>query len=122
MPFDPDSARAAGLKGNASRDPETASAIAKAAAQKRWRGHVRKSAPTELPAGPVLTYWITQVAARYPDEFGTMNRKALVRRATLLARQAAAEALAARPEAPAPTNGLDPFSIIRERNRKAAQR
>jgi len=114
MPFNSTTARAAGLKSAANRDPATASATAKIAAQARWAGHERKSAPTELPAGPERIYWIEQVAARYPDEIMGMSHKALIRRATLLARQAAAEAAVEADAHPRPTaqGPRDGFSIL----------
>lgn len=93
MTFTSESARAAGLKSAANRTPEVQARVTAA----RWGAdHERKSArPVELPKGPVRTYWIDVVAARYPDEFGEMSSKAIVRRATLLARAAAAEAAVA---------------------------
>lgn len=110
MPFNSETARAAGLKSQANRTPEVRAAVAAA----RWgEGYVAKNQrPVELPAGPVRQYWVDEVARRYPDEFSTMSQQALIRRATLLARQAAAEAVAGRP-AQASTN--DAFALLRAR-------
>lgn len=108
MAFTKETARAAGLKSAANRTPEVHARVAAA----RWGAGYQPKTPKragELMPGPVRTYWIDQVAKRFPDEFPTMSAKALLRRATLLARQAGAEAVAG----PAKPTTPDAFTMLR---------
>lgn len=105
--FDRDSALAAGLKGNANRSPEQASSIGRAAALARWAGHEPAgSVRYPLLSGAELDYWVERIPAHLR---GTLSRPQIRRRATMMARQAAAQAAveAAKP----PTD--DAFALLR---------
>lgn len=106
MGFTPDSARAAGLKSAATRTPDQASNIGRAAALARWAGSEPKRQRYPLLSGAELDYWVTQIPLEQRRE---MSRPQTRRRATLLARQAAAQAAvdAAKP----PTD--DAFALLR---------
>ncbi|AZS48178.1 hypothetical protein [Microbacterium oxydans] len=114
--FDRESALAAGLKGNASRTPEQAAAIGRAAALARWAGHEPKRRRHPLLSGAELDYWVERIPAHLR---AILSRPEMRRRATMLARQAAAQAAveAALP----PTN--DGFAQLRrELERKVDER
>ncbi|WP_426621460.1 hypothetical protein [Microbacterium sp. As-52] len=118
MSFDNrDKARAAGLKGNASRTPEQASAIGKAAALARWAGHDKVRASYPLLSGAELDHWVLQIPLAQRSE---MSRPQIRRRATLLARQAAAQAAVEAAKPPTDT----PFALLRDEleRRKAGKR
>lgn len=104
--FDRHSALAAGLTGNANRTDEQASSIGRAAALVRWAGHEPKRLRYPLLSGTELDYWVTQIPL---EQRRGMSRPQVRRRATLLARQAAAQAAveAAKP----PTD--DAFALLR---------
>ncbi|MGJ0389032.1 hypothetical protein [Microbacterium sp. CGR1] len=107
MTFDNrDKARAAGLAGNANRTPEQASNIGRAAALARWAGHEPKRLRYPLLSGAELDYWSWQIPLAQRLE---MSRPQIRRRATMMARQAAAQAAveAAKP----PTD--DAFALLR---------
>ncbi|MBT9354958.1 hypothetical protein [Salmonella enterica] len=87
--FDRDSALAAGLKGNANRTPEQASNIGRAAALARWQGHEPKRQRYPLLSGAELDHWVLQIPL---EQRRDMSRPQIRRRATMLARQAAAQA------------------------------
>lgn len=117
MPFDSRAvALAAGLKGNANRTPEQASAIARAAAMARWAGHEKTRVRPPMLSGTELDYWVTRIPAHLR---GTLSRHQIVRRATLMARQAAAQTVAGPNTAPTD----DAFALLRaELERKAGER
>ncbi|WP_315071642.1 hypothetical protein [uncultured Microbacterium sp.] len=104
--FDRDSALAAGLKGNANRTDEQASNIGRAAALARWAGHEPKRQRYPLLSGVELDYWVERIPVHLR---GTLSRPQIRRRATIMARQAAAQAAveAAKP----PTD--DAFALLR---------
>lgn len=105
--FDRESALAAGLKGNATRTPEQASSIGRAAALARWAGHEPAgSVRYPLLSGAELDYWVTQIPLAQRRE---MSRPQIRRRATLLARAAAAQAAV---EATKPPTD-DAFALLR---------
>lgn len=101
-----DNALAAGLKGNASRTDEQASSIGRAAALARWAGHEPKRQRYPLLSGAELDYWVTQIPL---DQRREMSRPQIRRRATLLARQAAARAAVEAAKPPTDT----PFALLR---------
>ncbi|WP_347123280.1 hypothetical protein [Microbacterium sp. SY138] len=116
MPYDSrEKALAAGLKGNASRTTERATEIARAAATARWQGHEPKRPSYPLLSGAELDYWVERipVAVRL-----SMSRPQLRRRATLLARQAAAEAALENAKPPTDT----PFALLHAALRARGQR
>lgn len=87
--FDRDRALSAGLKGNANRTPAQASSIGRAAALARWAGHEPKRQRYPLLSGAALDYWVERIPAHLR---GTLSRPQIRRRATMMARQAAAQA------------------------------
>lgn len=106
MPYtDRDSALAAGLKGNAARTPEQASAIGKAAAMARWAGHEPTRQRYPLLSGAELDYWVERIPLAQRRE---MSRPQIRRRATMLARQAAAQAAVEAAKPPTDT----PFALL----------
>lgn len=105
MPFNSESARAAGLKSAATRDPLTASEMAKAAAEARWRDHDRKRPSYPLLSGAELDYWVLRIPVAQRRE---MSRPQIRRRATILARVAAAQAAVEAAQPPTDT----PFALL----------
>lgn len=107
MTFDNrDKARAAGLKGNANRTPEQASNIGRAAALARWQDHEPKRLHSPLLSGAELDFWVERIPAHLR---GTLSRAQIRRRATMLARQAAAQAAVEAAKPPTDT----PFALLR---------
>lgn len=112
--YDRESALAAGLKGHAARTPEQATAIGKAAAMARWAGHEPGRQRSPLLSGAELDYWVERIphALRL-----SMSQPQIRRRATMLARQAAAQAAVEAAKPPVDT----PFALLYAK-RKAGKR